>query len=135
MKVKTNGRLKARYGEERLAVMCRDWPKNRTQGDAESRKKLASAQGRLTCRAVPALRKGRSTWGPGKTTDANRGRSRTTLYEALGQTLELEVVKRAAEISIGLRKVTGHCVGVVPFRNERDAENTVLGKEEMAVRL
>jgi hypothetical protein len=46
-------------------------------------------------------------------------RKKKTLYEALGQTLKLEVIKLAAESSIKIPKMTGHYGGVSPFQNER----------------
>jgi hypothetical protein len=95
----------------------RGWPKKRNQSDGGSWQNLATARGRLTCRAIPALRNGHSRRGPGKTvSNGIRGRSRRqelnlaskrTLYEPLGQTHALEVLKRAVGISIGLRNVTG----------------------------
>jgi hypothetical protein len=46
---------------------------------------------------------------------------RNYVFEALVQAVQLEVVKRAVGISIELRKVkvSGHCEGVGPLRNER----------------
>jgi hypothetical protein len=115
-KVETIGALADRYGDRRLVVRHRGHCTKRTEGDGGSRPKLAPARGRLTSRAVPALRKGRSRWGLGKTTgNGIRGRSRRqelrlgsrkAANDALGQTLELEVVKRVVGISIRLRKVS-----------------------------
>jgi hypothetical protein len=94
-----------------LAVRRCGRPKKRTQGDGGSLQKLAVARGRLTRRAVPAWRRGRSRRGPGKTTGNGmtgqsrrlelRLGSRKILYEARGQTPELEFVKRAVGISSG----------------------------------
>jgi hypothetical protein len=50
---------------------------------------------------------------------ADTSRREREFNKAVRQTLELEVVKRAVGFSSGLRKVTGHCGGVGPFRNER----------------
>jgi hypothetical protein len=78
--METIGALMDRYGDRHLAVGCRRNLKKRTQGDGGSRQKLAAAPGRLTRRVVPALRKGRSRKGPGKTHDnGSIGRSRRQL--------------------------------------------------------
>jgi hypothetical protein len=70
------GALEDRCGDRHLAVRRCGRPKKRTQGDGESRQKLAVACGQLARRTVPALRKGRSRRGPGKTTgNGIRGRS------------------------------------------------------------
>jgi hypothetical protein len=54
--------------------------------------------------------------------------------EALRQTLELEVIKLAAESSIKITKMTGHCGVIGPFQNKRRGiKITVLSKEEMVV--
>jgi hypothetical protein len=99
-----------------LAVRRLGRPQKRTQGDGGSQQNLVAARGRLTRRAVPALRKGPSRRGPGKTTSSGiRGQrrrhelrlgSKKTLHEALGKTPELEVVKLAVGISIGVREVS-----------------------------
>jgi hypothetical protein len=101
--VETIGELENRQGDRRLAVSCRGQPKKRTQVDSGSRQNLAAAQIRLTCRFIPALRKGSIHRGADKTTDNDirersrrqelRQESKQTLHEALGQSLELEVVK------------------------------------------
>jgi hypothetical protein len=54
--------LKDRY----LAVGRRRQMKKRTQGDGGSRQNLAATRGRVTCRAIPAPRKGHGRQGPGK---------------------------------------------------------------------
>jgi hypothetical protein len=97
----------------RLAVRRRGLQKKRYQGVGGSRQKSGAAHGRLIRRVVPALHKGRGRRGPGNTPGNRiRGRSRIqelclgskeTIYETLGQTSRLEVVKRADGSSIGLR--------------------------------
>jgi hypothetical protein len=113
--VETVGALEGRNGDWRLAAMRRGRQEKRTQGDGRSRQKLAATRGRLTRRAVPALRKGRRR-RPGKTTGngiTERSRrqqlrlaSEMAFNKTLGQPLELEVAKRAGGISIRLRKVS-----------------------------
>jgi hypothetical protein len=58
--------------------------------------------------------------------------SKKTFYEALEQTHELEVVKRAVGISIGLRKVSDWTLwkGRPPRNERRDVQSTALGKEQ-----
>jgi hypothetical protein len=85
-----------------------NWPRTMV---SPGRSWPSHARGRLTRRTVPALRKGRSRMGPGKTTSNGSRRleirlgSKKTFYKTLAQTQMLEVVKRAVGISIGLRKV------------------------------
>jgi hypothetical protein len=57
--------------------------------------------------------------------------SKKTLYYALGQTHEFEVMKRAVEISIRLRKVTGHSGEVAPpqTNERRDIKRPALRKD------
>jgi hypothetical protein len=92
-----------------LAVGQHERLEKRTQGNSGSWQKLAAAQGQLTRHTIPALQKECSHRGCGKTTDDGiRGWNRRqelhlgsneTFYEALWQTLELEVVKRAVGIT------------------------------------
>jgi hypothetical protein len=86
--VETIGALEDRHGDQRLAVRCRGRPKKRTQDGSGPRQKLAAAQVRLTRRAIPALRKGRSHREPDQTTRPRRQElrleSKEMLYEALG---------------------------------------------------
>jgi hypothetical protein len=108
--------LEDRYGDRRLTVGRRGRPEKWAQGDGGSRQKLAPARGRLTHRAIPALRKGRSRRGPGKTTgNGIRGRSerqqlplgwKESFYEALGQTIELETAKRRVGSFMKIRKTS-----------------------------
>jgi hypothetical protein len=94
--VETVGALEDRYRDRRLAARLQGRAKKRTQDDSGSQQKLVSPRGRLTRRAVPALRKGPSRRGAGKTTgNGIRRRSRRqglrlgsnkTLCEAGGQT-------------------------------------------------
>jgi hypothetical protein len=42
--VEAIGALEDRYGDLRLPVRCRIWPKKRNQGNGSSRQKLAAAQ-------------------------------------------------------------------------------------------
>jgi hypothetical protein len=145
--VESNVALEDRYGARHLAVGHRRQPKKRTQGDGGSRKKLAAARSRMTRRAVPARRKGRGHKGPrvekrrqksgpwtmlyaeplkdGRSTQQWHKRPRPemgsnkTFYEALGQTHEFEVMKRAVDLRLGCGKwVTGYCGVVGPLRNE-----------------
>jgi hypothetical protein len=72
------GALKDRHGDRHLAAGRRRNLTNRNQGDGGSRQKLAAIPRRLTGRAVPALRKGRSRKGSGKTPgNGSRGRRST----------------------------------------------------------
>jgi hypothetical protein len=66
--VETIRALEDRYEDWHLTVRRRGQLKKRNQGDGGSQQKLATALGRLTCRAVPALHKGHSRRGPGNTT-------------------------------------------------------------------
>jgi hypothetical protein len=61
--VQTSGALKKRHGDWHLAVRRRGQPNKRTQGDGESRKKMAAAC-EMTRRSIPAHRKGRRHKGP-----------------------------------------------------------------------
>jgi hypothetical protein len=86
-----------RTRDRRQALRSSGRPKKRSQGYGGSRQKLAAASGRLNRRAVPALRKGRSRRGYGKTPGNDiGGRSKRqelrlgnkeAFYEFLGQTL------------------------------------------------
>jgi hypothetical protein len=63
--VETIGALEDQYGDQHLAVGRHQQPKKQTQGDGGSWKKLAAAQGWLTCGTVPAPHKGCCRQGPG----------------------------------------------------------------------
>jgi hypothetical protein len=143
MQLETIGSLEDRY----LVVKRRRRSEKRTQGNSGSRQKLAADRRRLTPRAVPALCKKSSRRGRFKTAgNGIRGRSRSkelrlgnkkTLYEALEQTLDSEVVKRAVGISIGLRKMsdwTSWRSRPPPKRKKRRQKHSPR-KKEMAVRL
>jgi hypothetical protein len=52
------GTLEERYEDWHLDIRHRGEPKKRTQGNGESRKKLATARTRMTLRDIPSLRKG-----------------------------------------------------------------------------
>jgi hypothetical protein len=78
--VETIGALQDRYGERHLAVGRRWQPKERIQGDGASRQKLSSARGRMTCRAIPAPRKGNGRQGPGRDNVA-QGASKGQTFE------------------------------------------------------
>jgi hypothetical protein len=74
--VGTVGALEDRYGVWFLGVGRRQQVKIGTQGDGGSRKKLFTARGRLTHRAISAMHKERIHKGPGKTaSNGIRGRS------------------------------------------------------------
>jgi hypothetical protein len=134
--VETVGALEDGYRDQHLAVGRRRQPKKRTQGDGGSRQKLAAARGGLTCRAVPAPRKGRRQ-GPGKNNVArgvhnggtlemrrlkrpecnseikDRGArrhirlgSKRASNKTVRQTLGQEVAKRAVEFFIWLREAS-----------------------------
>jgi hypothetical protein len=109
--VEAIGALEDRYGDRRLAVGCRRQPKKWVPAEAGRPPRTVHP------RAVPALRKGRILRGlirqaaavsedeaGGRRQETSLGRVKT-LYEALGQTLELEVVKLAVGVSIRLRKM------------------------------
>jgi hypothetical protein len=66
--VETIRALEDQYGDWYLAVGRYEWPEKRTQGDSGSWQKLAAAQGQLTRHTIPALQKGCSHRGQGKTT-------------------------------------------------------------------
>jgi hypothetical protein len=57
VEVETVGALEGRNGDRRLAVRRRGRQEKEAQSDCGSRQKLVAARGRLTRRAVPALRK------------------------------------------------------------------------------
>jgi hypothetical protein len=78
MKVETIGALEGRYGDRQLGVSRRQQSKKRTQGDGGSRKKLAAFRRRMTCRALPALRKGRVRKATGRGNVARDGREDMT---------------------------------------------------------
>jgi hypothetical protein len=61
--------LKDRYGDWHLAVGRRPLPKKRIHDYGGSRQKSLTARGRLTCRAVPAPRKGHGCQGQSKDND------------------------------------------------------------------
>jgi hypothetical protein len=116
----TIGATEDRSRDRRLAVRRRGRPEKRTQGDCGSRQKLAAAPGRLTHRALPACRKGRShkrpmvekrRWeGPkciNGLKDQLRLGGKKAFNKTIRQTLGLEVAKRAVEFSIWLRKMSG----------------------------
>jgi hypothetical protein len=97
--------------------------------------------GRLTCDAVPALRKGRGRRGLGKTPGIRGWSSRQELrlgskgsfFEALRQTLGLKIVKRAVGISIVLVKVSDWASWRSwPPPKRKKVKSTALEKEEMA---
>jgi hypothetical protein len=64
--VEITGALEYRYGDWHLAVRRRRQPRKRSEADGGSRQKLVAARGRLTRRAIPALRKEHGRQGPGK---------------------------------------------------------------------
>jgi hypothetical protein len=63
--VENFGALKELHGDQHLAIRRCGQPNKWTQGSGESRKKLVTAQGRLTCRAIPAFCKGHYCPGQG----------------------------------------------------------------------
>jgi hypothetical protein len=75
--VETIGALEDRYGDRYIAVGSRRQPKKRTQGDDGSREKLVAARRRMTRRAIPARRKGRSHEGP--TVEKRRWKDRNAI--------------------------------------------------------
>jgi hypothetical protein len=64
--VKTVIALKRQHGDWHLAVRCCDQPKKQTQRNCGSGKKLAAACRGMTCRPIPAWRKGHSCQGSGQ---------------------------------------------------------------------
>jgi hypothetical protein len=58
--------LKKRHGDRNLAVGRHGQPKQCTEGDGGSRKKLAAARRWMTCRASSAPRRDHGCQGPGK---------------------------------------------------------------------
>jgi hypothetical protein len=87
----TIGALEDLYGDRCLAVRPRGQPKKRTQGDGGPRQKLTATRARLGCRVIPALHKGHSPRGSGKTPGNGRQElrlgSKRNVNEALRQTL------------------------------------------------
>jgi hypothetical protein len=134
--MKTVRALKKQYGDRHLAVGRRRQLKKRTQGDGGSRKKLAAACRGMTCRAIPALRKGRHQ-GPGRDNVARGAPKGQTLYRRrrthqegsngirdeglkkqlrlgsektscriFGMAFVLEIVKQRVEPSVRIRKMS-----------------------------
>jgi hypothetical protein len=64
--VETSGARKKRHRGRHLAVRCRGQPKEWTQGNGGTRKKLAVAQRGMTRRAGAARRKGHGRQGQGQ---------------------------------------------------------------------
>jgi hypothetical protein len=62
----TIGAAKDRSRDLRLAIGCREKLKTQTKRDGGSRQECASAVGRPTRRAIPAMRKGGLRKGPGR---------------------------------------------------------------------
>jgi hypothetical protein len=121
----TIGAAKDRSKDLRLAVGCHGKVKTRTKRDGGSRQECATAVGRPTHRAIPAMRKGRVRRVPGKKRRSGlkgrgnvshtrkRGRilkrdrrlDRKKMHsEAIRKSLHMETAKLIFESSIRLRK-------------------------------
>jgi hypothetical protein len=122
--VKTIRAMVGQYGDRHLAPRCCQQPKKQSQSDGESQQKLAAAQRLVTDCVGTVWHKGLShkvlvveeKWQKGS--EWNNGirnwclkqqlclGSKQIFYEALGQTIGLEIAKKTARSSIGIRKTS-----------------------------
>jgi hypothetical protein len=65
-RVKTVRALKKQYVDQHLAIRHHGQLKKQTHSNGGSLKKFATARGRMTCHAIPALHKEHSHQGPGR---------------------------------------------------------------------